>query len=134
METAIPIETEIGILSGRDCIFFDAMTRDSCKMIFTGEINSKLASKQTQGEEYIPYKLTFKDVLVSFSCELDTYCYLDNLHSSSFDLIDDSDWLKELPIRYDYNKEDYNHYCFHTYDDVFNIIASGYQLELFEQE
>ena len=76
------------------------------------------------------YTLTFRQVLAYFTCELDTYENLaetGHLNRSSFDLIEDSTWLKSLPVREDFNKGIYQHYRLFTYDDVYNIIAVSYE-------
>ena len=50
-----------------------------------------------------------------------------HLDGSSFDLIEDSTWLKSLPVREDFDKGIYRHYRLFTYDDVYNIIAVSYE-------
>ena len=57
------------------------------------------------------------------ACSLET----GHLNRSSFDLIEDSTWLKSLPVREDFNKGIYQHYRLFTYDDVYNIIAVSYE-------
>ena len=69
-------------------------------------------------------------MLAYFACELDTYESLagtEYLDGSSFDLIEDSTWLKSLPVREDFDKGIYRHYRLFTYDDVYNIIAVSYE-------
>lgn len=72
-------------------------------------------------------------MLAYFACELDTY---ENMampghpDDSSFDLIEDSSWLKSLPVREDFDKDIYQHYRLFTYDDVYDIIAVSYKLEI----
>ena len=41
--------------------------------------------------------------------------------------IEDSTWLKSLPVREDFDKGIYRHYRLFTYDDVYNIIAVSYE-------
>ena len=55
--------------------------------------------------------------------------YLDQvkLDGSSFDLIENSSWLKSLPVREDFDKSVYRHYRLFTYDVVYNIIAVSYE-------
>ena len=136
MEKPVPIETIAGILNGRDCFYFDTVVQDNYdNVIFTGDINGHLVKEMDNKKDWYPYKLTFKRVLACFYCELDTYENLAStgyLHdgSSCFDLIENSDWLKSLPIREDFDKSIYNHYRLFTYDIVYNIIATEYQLEV----
>ena len=69
-------------------------------------------------------------VLAYFACELGTYenlAGMGHLDGSSFDLIEDSTWLKSLPVREDFDKGIYRHYRLFTYDDVYNIIAVSYE-------
>ena len=69
-------------------------------------------------------------MLAYFACELDTYenlAGMGHLDGSSFDLIEDSTWLKSLPVREDFDKDIYRHYRLFTYDDVYNIIAVSYE-------
>jgi len=125
MEQAIPIETSVGILNGRDCIHLDTVLQDAGKntMVFAGDISGMI--------DWLPYKLTFMQVLACFCCELDTYENLVNTTpSSSFVLMENSAWLEALPIRYDYDKKAYKHYRLFTYDDVYDIIAIEYELEI----
>lgn len=131
MEKVIPIETAAGLLQGRDCIFLDTcLQNDLNDLIFKGTINGALTD---QAREWLPYQLTFRGVLAYFSCELDTYQNLagkDFLDGSSFDLIRESKWLRTLPIRNDYDQNDYRHYRLLTYDVVYNIIARSYDLTI----
>ena len=99
-------------------------------LTFTGDINGHLVSQHRDEKDWFPYTLTFRRVLAYFACELDTYENLagtGRLDGSSFDLIEDSTWLKSLPVREDFNKNIYRHYRLFTYDDVYNIIAVSYE-------
>ena len=130
MEQAVPIETRVGILSGRDCIHLDTVIQDANKnvIVFAGDISGTLVSKAV---DWMPYKLTFIQVLAYFCCELDTYENLVKTTScSSFVLMENSAWLESLPIRYDYDKNAYKHYRLFTYDDVYDIIATKYEFEI----
>ena len=98
-------------------------------LTFTGDINGHLISQHRDEKDWFPYTLTFRRVLAYFACELDTYENLaetEHLNRSSFDLIEDSTWLKSLPVREDFDKGIYRHYRLFTYDDVYNIIAVSY--------
>jgi len=133
MEKAIAVNTCLGILNGRDCIYLDQVKRDDLNnLTFTGDINGHLISQHRNEKRWFPYTLTFRRVLAYFACELDTYENLAGAgHSgdSSFDLIEDSSWLKSLPVRKDFDKDAYRHYRLFTYDDVYNIIAVSYSFE-----
>ena len=130
MEQVVPIETSVGILSGRDCIHLDTVIQDTSKnmMVFAGDINGPLVSRAI---DWMSYKLTFIQVLAYFCCELDTYENLVKTTScSSFVLMENSAWLETLPIKYDFDKSAYKHYRLFTYDDVYDVIATGYELEI----
>lgn len=133
MEKATAVHTCLGVLNGRDCIYLDQMKRDDRdNLIFTGDINGHLVSQHRDEKRWFPYTLTFQRVLAYFACELDTYENLTgtgHLDGSSFDLIEDSSWLKSLPVREDFDKGIYRHYRLFTYDDVYNIIAASYSFE-----
>ena len=134
MEKSIPIKTAVGLLQGRDCLYFDTLLQDDLdNMIFRGTINGALVDHSDKSLEWLPYQLSFRSVLACFSCELDTYLNMtgtDFLDGSSFDLIKDSKWLRTLPVRNDYDNNDYRHYRLLTYDVVYNIIAATYELEI----
>lgn len=133
MENIHAIEHEkLGILYGRDCIFADSVIQTYSTLQFKGEINGNFASKINDAI-WIPYELIFKRVIKYVSCELDTYEADKNeiqaQSRSSFLVIQDSDSLMNIPIRYDYNKNDYKHFIVYTYDFVFNVFAVDYELK-----
>ena len=135
MEWSIPIETKVGMISKRDGIFLDHVQSDGHNMTFVGEINGALVSnyKYNNDREDFPFTLTFRRILACFSCELDTYENMGDIsyhNSSDFDLIEESAWLQSLPVRQDYDKSSYHHYRLATYDTIYNIIATDYNLEI----
>ena len=131
MEKATAVNTCLGVLKGRDCIYLDQVKQDALNnLTFTGDINGHLISQCRDEKDWFPYTLTFRQVLAYFTCELDTYENMagtEYLDGSSFDLIEDSTWLKSLPVREDFDKGIYRHYRLFTYDDVYNIIAVSYR-------
>lgn len=134
MNKVKPIETDLGVLYGRDCIFLNRMEQNNLEnLTFIGEINGSLISKYNNEKRWFPYKLVFQHVLAYFSCELDTYENLsgtDYPYSSNFDFMEDSMWMQKFPIREDFEKERYKHFRLFTYDVVYNIIAVDYQMEI----
>lgn len=133
MENILSIEHEkLGTLYGRDCIFADSVIQTGSTLKFKGEINGNLASK-IKAEIWIPYELIFKKVIKYTSCELDTYEADKNeiqvMSKSSFLVVKDSNHLINIPVRYDYNKNDYKHFIIYTYDFVFNVFAVDYELK-----
>ena len=131
MEKATAVNTCLGVLMGRDCIYLDQVRQDALNnLTFTGDINGHLISQHRGEKDWFPYTLTFRRVLAYFACELDIYENLagtGHLGDSSFDLIEDSTWLKSLPVREDFDKSLYQHYRLFTYDDVYHIIAVSYE-------
>ncbi|MDE7478594.1 MAG: hypothetical protein K2M91_11715 [Lachnospiraceae bacterium] len=137
MERSIPIETDLGIINGRDGIFLDDVHSDDHNMTFTGDINGVKSANHNNAEKWIPYTLIFHQVLACFSCELDTYENIGDssfCDSSDFDFIEESAWLQSLPIRKDYDKSRYKHYRLSTYDTIYNIIATDYELKIGRKE
>ena len=132
MEIALPIETCVGILCGRDAIYLDTVIQDdSGAVIFRGTLNGALTPANGSGKEWLSYTLTFPHVLACFYCELDTYESMTDTkqpNTSSFALIENSEWLQSLPVRKDFEKKRYKHYRVFTYDVVYNIIATEYWL------
>lgn len=133
MNNIYPIEHEkLGVLYGRDCIFADSVIQTGSTLIFKGEINGNLAGKIEDGR-WIPYELIFKKVIKYTSCELDTYEADKNemqaMNESSLLVVRESDYLRNIPVRYDYCKNDYKHFIIYTYDFVFNVFAVDYELK-----
>ncbi|MCI8539779.1 MAG: hypothetical protein HFF18_14175 [Oscillospiraceae bacterium] len=133
METILTMEDEkLGILYGRDCIFVDSVIQTDLTLKFKGEINGNLASN-IKDAIWIPYELIFKKVIKCISCELDTYEADKNeiqaMNKSSLLVIQDSDHLKNIPVRYDYNKNDYKHFIVYTYDFVYHVFAVDCELK-----
>lgn len=122
----VPIETEyLGKLWGRDCIFLDILSQEDGTLILKGEIN--------RCEENLVnyfYTLVFENTISYFTCELDTYENIDNLYVSSFNIVKNSDWLNNLPLREDLDKSGFKHFQIFTYDYVLNIIAASYDFKV----
>ena len=118
MERFIDIsETPFGKLYGRDCIFLNTAVLKKNDLILEGEINGTLVKKTVQ-DKWIPFRLTFKSVIAYFSCELDTYENLSRI-GGCFGIIEESEHLKKLPVRSDFDKSEYKHFRVGTYDFVF---------------
>ena len=64
MEKAIAVDTCLGFLNGRDCVYLDQMKRDDLdNLTFIGEINGRLISQHRNKKEWFSYTLTFQRVL-----------------------------------------------------------------------
>lgn len=133
MEKALAVNTCLGILKGRDCIYLDEVKQDDANnLTFKGGINGHLISVHQEVQDWFTYTLTFRQVVAYFCCELETYTnYLGGKfqYVSSFDVIEESHLLKSLLLSDDLNKGIYRHYRLFTYDEVFNIIAASYEFK-----
>ena len=124
-----PINTEVGMIKGRDGIFLDKMEYTGSEIAFYGEFNENVFNN-FNGKD-LEYKLTFRNI-VFFKCyELDIYPR-EKLLEYSFDLVNDSELLSKLKSRDNQNKikENHEHYILGTYDYVFEIIATEYVLKI----
>ena len=60
MEKAIAVDTCLGFLNGRDCVYLDQMKRDDLdNLTFIGEINGRLISQHRNKKEWFPILLLF---------------------------------------------------------------------------
>ncbi|MFK7958498.1 MAG: hypothetical protein AB8B96_20570 [Lysobacterales bacterium] len=126
MEENEPIETNLGILRGRNCIFLDEVDLpDTNTLILRGGINGALCTLAEDQKEY-PYKLIFRDVLAFKMVELESSI---KFGKSCFDLVKNSDWITEVSKGDKFN-ERHNHYFVQTYDEVFEVISEDYSLEI----
>lgn len=57
-----------------------------------------------------------------------------SLQGIAFCRIDASAFLKNFPVRSDYDKEQYQHFFLATYDDIYNIVARHFELRLDAEE
>ncbi|SFC58177.1 hypothetical protein [Ruminococcus albus] len=134
MENIVDVDVPgLGILSGRDCIHIDIVIQDNSENLeFKGEINGSLAEKINE-ERWIAFTLTFHRVFAFSSCDLDTYLNMDtpvNAINSDLNILENSKWLENLPIRADYDRSALKHYLLFTYDNVYNIIADSFDINL----
>lgn len=131
MEKVTGIEIpSLGLLKGRDCIFLDTVTQDQndC-LVFRGELNGMLAERIAKNIR-IPYTLSFRGIIAYSACELDTYLNMNSYGQfTDFNVIENSKWLAELPVREDLDKSVYQHYLLITYDYVYNIIAASCEMD-----
>jgi hypothetical protein len=130
-QTFEPIETSVGIISGRDAFFLDDISFDYQNSIIrlAGEINGHLCSHNEKNLDYIAYSLVFSGILGFRMIELDFSGFPG---TSSFDRVINSEWLYEMR-RSDSAakiKPEHEHYTLMTYDDVFDVVCSAYELTL----
>ena len=124
------IISELGKIWGRDAIFLERIEFDgthSVKLI--GDFNGSLC-ENVENEKWISYELTFKGILEFKMTELDFFS--DTEYTSSFEKVIDSDRINEFS-KSSQNfklKKSHEHYVFHTYDDVIEVIANEFELKL----
>lgn len=125
MNKYISIQTEIGTLRGRDCIYLDEVRIQDGQntLVLIGVINGDLCSKQQLGVE-IPYELKFTGVLALKMVELDSW---DCVSESSFDEIKNSTWLQTLDGKV---KSHHRHFLIQTYDEVFEVVCCRYEFKI----
>lgn len=130
MHTEPIIIKELGKIWGRDAIFLDKIEFErthSVKLI--GEFNGVLC-ENVKDQEYVPYELTFSGLLQFKMTELDLYTL--SGYTSSFVRVVDSHLLRAFAWSEDNAKVEpsHRHYVFYTYDDVIEVIASDFELNL----
>lgn len=123
------IDTQIGALVGRDAIHLNSVFYDGGNLIIEGSFNGRLASIPTNEDVF--YRLTFSGVLALKMIELDSSDHFDLMgetarEGSSFDEILNSRWVAELGGKV---TRDHKHYSFGTYDDIFDVVCDGYELQ-----
>jgi hypothetical protein len=111
MQILIPIKTPIGTFNRyRDNIILNKMEWKGRTIIFYCNISPNGIIDNTF-EDDVDFKLIFYHTVSFFHCEYDTYESLHpefskpTPHSSVFELIENSKFIEDLPIKEDYDKE-----------------------------
>ena len=125
MARNIPIETALGRLDGRDCIYLDHFTFEdgTSTLVLDGSINGNLCATRQPGR-FVPYSLRFRGVLAVKMVELDS---CDWSSESSFDEVHDSEWIRSLGGKVTTARR---HFFVQTYDFVFDVACEGYEFEV----
>ena len=64
MEKATAVNTGLGVVKGRDCIYLEQVKQDVLNnLTFTGDINGHLISQCRDEKDWFPYTLTLRQVL-----------------------------------------------------------------------
>lgn len=120
---------ELGKIYGRDAIFLDKIEFENTKIVkLTGEFNASLCENLQKDSKY---ELTFHGILAFNIIELDFFD-LKN-YTSSFEKVINSQKLIEFKKSSQGHfkvKNTHQHYIFHTYDDIIEVIASDFKLIL----
>ena len=133
MQTLKVIETEIGILWGRDCVYLNHTSKPEARtLLLCGQINCRNVRKLTpplgwENVQVIPYKLLFHNVLGFQMLELETWDSQNDdtsaLMESCFEEVHNSSWLKRLEGK---RTDSHRHLRLATYDDVFDVLCETY--------
>jgi hypothetical protein len=120
----IPIETPFGILKGRDAIHLDHVIFEdrTNKVVLKGAVTR--VTRKPLNVDFTGFSLRFHGVL-AFRC-----LELDSSHwdwESCFEEIGDSDWVQTLGGKV---TPKHRHFFVQTYDDVFDIVCSGYEFSV----
>lgn len=122
MEKIVGIETGHGIIQGRNGIYLDSLKHQSeDELTLKGQFDTE--------NGFINYDITFFGILYLSQIELD-FDQRDFLES--FGSIENSLLIKKFQLL-DHSAKlnaKHQHYYFRTYDSVFEIVASNYQLNI----
>ena len=121
---------ELGKVWGRDAIYLDKIEFDGTRSVkLIGDFNGSLC-ENVKDSKWISYELTFTGLLEFKMIELDFFSHSE--YTSSFEKVIDSDRIKEFSKSSQSSKlkDLHKHYIFHTYDDVIEIIANGFEIKL----
>jgi hypothetical protein len=126
-----PIETDLGIIAGRDAFFLEdiQVNYPGNTITLVGVINGAHCSRNEEKHQWIGYSLVFAEVLGFRMVELD---FSGIAGVSSFDRVIESNWLSEMRREDTARKvkQGHEHYLLMTYDDVFDVISRGFRLIL----
>jgi len=128
MNEPIIIE-ELGKIWGRDAIYLDKIKFEGTrKVILFGTFNGSLC-ENIKDSKWVSYELTFTGLLEFRTIELDLFP--DTEYTSSFERVIDSARIKKFSKRAQNKlKDSHEHFIFHTYDDVIEVIANGFEIKL----
>jgi len=121
MEAFVPEQTKHGIIKGRDALFLDKIKIiNENQLVLSGDIN-------TYGGTDEKYVIKFNYILYMNMIELD----FAEGRGANFGSIINSKLLKKFSILDSARKltDAHKHYYFCTYDIVFEVVASGYELK-----
>ncbi|MBK0404807.1 hypothetical protein I5M27_17580 [Adhaeribacter sp. BT258] len=121
MEKIIGIETQYGVIKGRDGIYLDSISYPKeTELILKGEFNINTDFKN--------FEISFSRIIYSQLIELD---FDDRGGLESFGYFENSALIEKFRKIDHSNKLNarHTHYYFRTYDIVFEIIAQEYNLK-----
>ncbi len=132
MQISKLIETEIGVLWGRDCVYLDHTSKpEEGTLLLRGTINCRIVRNYVsppgwEQAEDLPYELLFQNVLGFQMLELDAWGTQNYdstaLSESCFGEVENSMWLNRLHAKL----TKLRHLRLATYDDVFDVLCETY--------
>jgi hypothetical protein len=134
---ATAVKTSVGEMRGRNAIYLDEVVQTRHTLKITGELNSDLCSSAPMKGSWLRYSLTFEGVLAFEAYELEVSALTTD---SEFDEADDLSWLREASLmkrakelKYDAGGRRLRTYLLSTYDWVFRIAATHYELNILSE-
>ncbi|WP_342572253.1 hypothetical protein MKY85_07675 [Paenibacillus sp. FSL R5-0749] len=128
------MNTELGVISGRDAIFLDKLNFTSTSEAeLIREINARLCS-QVNHENYIPYKFIVKGIYYFNMVDLDiSYSNIlrdVNVHSSLIEVVDSNLLATIKEVR----GLDLRHIIICTYDEIFEIACKELEMKFYNND
>ncbi|MEV7972249.1 hypothetical protein [Cellulomonas sp. NPDC089187] len=130
-ERAVPVSTDLGVFGfWRNTIIVERVEWEGRTITLTCDIHTSHLTGYTGTAEDIQATITFTGVVSMFHAELDTY---EAIPASAFTVgpdpqsdlerIEGSRYRERLPIRPDWAPVE--HFRLWSYDDVFDVLATG---------
>ncbi len=122
---------ELGQINGRDAIYLDDINFTGYSLVLQGTVEGSLCENIGQ-DKAIPYTISFKNVLDFSSTEVDFYdC---RRMRCNFERYANSQKIAEFKQHNNPKlTENHQHFVFYTYDLVFEIVASEFELVLLKR-
>lgn len=124
-QTFIPIETELGVLSGT-AIYLDALEYELNGILrLKGGFSEQASDSSNRAEKN--YIFTFNKVVAYQVIEINNWMASGGYSESNFDEVINSSWLAQLAEE---TRDTCKHYFLLTYDHVIQIICGKFRLEI----
>jgi hypothetical protein len=124
-ESYVPVNTQIGIISGRDALFLDDMRYAERELFLRGSVNEYRIPQPVSTP--VSYMMVFYGVLAIRFVELDSWYHLyspSEPENICFAEVVDSQWKASLEGKV---TSSHKHYYFATYDDVIEVVCEDYE-------
>lgn len=122
MEKLVGLNTEVGMLKGRDAIFLDRIVFDrETEATLTGDFNSDQGNKN--------FEMRFKGIVYFSAIELD---FDERGQMESLGIIENSEKIKSFRSLDHSRKtnDEHKHYYVRTYDTVLEIVSDKFELTI----